>query len=233
MTTPSFVRGWRACWALRVRRRRPDRQWHRNPRTGRARRNPDLLVVDIRMPPTNTTEGLDVARVIREEQPEIGILVLSAHVEVEHAMELLATGHAIGYLLKSRVTDVAEFVDSLQRIANGGSVIDPALIQELVSGTPTRRSTCCSESSRTRSAGTDGGGAHQRWHRPSAVAHRRHRREARAKHSEQAEPAGDRRRSSPCPSGDHFPRIPLTALWSRPRDSRLRRSWPARRCSVR
>ena len=96
--------------------------------------NPDLLVVDIRMPPTNTTEGLDVARVIRAELPEIGILVLSAHVEVEHAVELLASGHAIGYLLKSRVTDVAEFVDSLQRIANGGSVVDPALIQELVSG---------------------------------------------------------------------------------------------------
>jgi DNA-binding NarL/FixJ family response regulator len=94
---------------------------------------PDLLVLDIRMPPTNTTEGLDVARVIREEQPEIGILVLSAHVEVDHAMELLATGRAIGYLLKSRVTDVAEFVDSLRRIANGASVIDPALIQELVS----------------------------------------------------------------------------------------------------
>jgi DNA-binding NarL/FixJ family response regulator len=86
------------------------------------------------MPPSNTTEGLDVARVVREEQPETGILVLSAHVEVEHAMELLASGRAIGYLLKSRVTDVAEFVDSLQRIANGGSVIDPALIQELVSG---------------------------------------------------------------------------------------------------
>ena len=94
---------------------------------------PDLLIVDIRMPPTNTTEGLDVARVIREEQPETGILVLSAHVEVEHAMELLASGRAIGYLLKSRVTDVAEFVDSLQRIANGASVVDPALIQELVS----------------------------------------------------------------------------------------------------
>ena len=94
---------------------------------------PDLLVLDIRMPPTNTTEGLDVARVVREEQPETGILVLSAHVEVDDAMELLATGRAIGYLLKSRVTDVAEFVDSLQRIANGASVIDPALIQELVS----------------------------------------------------------------------------------------------------
>jgi len=95
--------------------------------------NPDLVVVDIRMPPTNTTEGLDVARIIREEQPDIGILVLSAHVEVEYAMELLAGGRAIGYLLKSRVTDVTEFIDSLHRIAKGASVVDATLIQELVS----------------------------------------------------------------------------------------------------
>ena len=95
---------------------------------------PDLVVVDIRMPPTNTTEGLDAAQTIREELPDIGILVLSAHVEVEHAMELLAGGHAIGYLLKTRVTDVDEFIDALQRIAKGASVVDPALIQELVSG---------------------------------------------------------------------------------------------------
>ena len=97
-------------------------------------KKPDLVVVDIRMPPTNTTEGLDAAQTIREELPDIGILVLSAHVEVEHAMELLAGGHAIGYLLKSRVTDVTEFIDSLQRIAKGASVVDPALIQELVTG---------------------------------------------------------------------------------------------------
>ena len=95
---------------------------------------PDLVVADIRMPPTNTTEGLDAAQTIRQELPNIGILVLTSHVEVEHAMELLAGGHAIGYLLKSRVTDVAEFIDALQRIAKGASVVDPALIQELVSG---------------------------------------------------------------------------------------------------
>jgi DNA-binding NarL/FixJ family response regulator len=93
---------------------------------------PDLVVVDIRMPPTNTTEGLDAARAIREEHPETGILVLSAHVEVEHAMALLAGGQGIGYLLKSRVTDVEEFVETLERIARGGSVVDPALVQELV-----------------------------------------------------------------------------------------------------
>jgi DNA-binding NarL/FixJ family response regulator len=96
-------------------------------------RKPQLVVVDIRMPPTHTTEGLDAARVIRAEWPNTGILVLSAHVEVEHATELLASGRAIGYLLKSRVIDVADFVDTLQRIAKGASVIDPALVQELVS----------------------------------------------------------------------------------------------------
>ena len=81
---------------------------------------PDLVMVDIRMPPTHTTEGLDAAREIREEFPAIGILVLSAHVEVEHAMELLASGQRIGYLLKSRVTDVDEFIETLERIAKGG-----------------------------------------------------------------------------------------------------------------
>jgi serine/threonine-protein kinase PknK len=93
---------------------------------------PDLVVVDIRMPPTRTREGLEAAREIRRQHPEIGILVLSAHAEVEHAMELLASGRGIGYLLKSRVTDVTEFVNTLERIAKGASVVDPALVQELV-----------------------------------------------------------------------------------------------------
>jgi len=93
---------------------------------------PDLAVVDIRMPPTHTAEGLEAARQIRQEHPEIGILVLSAHVEVEHAMGLLASGRGVGYLLKTRVTDVEEFIDTLGRIARGGSVVDPALVAELV-----------------------------------------------------------------------------------------------------
>jgi DNA-binding NarL/FixJ family response regulator len=93
---------------------------------------PELAVVDIRMPPTHTSEGLEAARVIRQEFPETAILVLSAHVEVEHAMELLASGRRIGYLLKSRVTDVDEFIETLQRIVKGGSVVDPALVAELV-----------------------------------------------------------------------------------------------------
>jgi DNA-binding NarL/FixJ family response regulator len=93
---------------------------------------PELVVVDIRMPPSHSTEGLQAARAIREEFPDIGILVLSAHAEVEHAMELLAGGRGIGYLLKARVTDVDDFVETLGRIAGGGSVVDPALVQELV-----------------------------------------------------------------------------------------------------
>ena len=93
---------------------------------------PDLVLVDIRMPPTHTIEGLEAAQAIREEFPEMGILVLSAHVEVEQAMELLASGRRIGYLLKSRVTDVDEFLETIDRIAAGGSVVDPALVQELV-----------------------------------------------------------------------------------------------------
>jgi serine/threonine-protein kinase PknK len=93
---------------------------------------PDLVVVDIRMPPTHTVEGLDAARAIRHELPEVAIVVLSAHVEVEHAMELLSSGRGIGYLLKSRVVDVEEFIDTIDRIARGASVVDPELVQELV-----------------------------------------------------------------------------------------------------
>jgi DNA-binding NarL/FixJ family response regulator len=95
-------------------------------------RKPDLAIVDIRMPPTHTTEGLDAARAIRDETPETAILVLSAHVDVEHAMDLLASGERSGYLLKTRVTDVDEFLDTLDRILKGGSAVDPALVQELV-----------------------------------------------------------------------------------------------------
>jgi len=93
---------------------------------------PDLVIVDIRMPPTHSTEGLEAAHTIRAEFPEVGILVLSAHVEIEDATDLLATGERIGYLLKGRVLDVKDFVDALRRIAAGGSVIDPGLVQTLV-----------------------------------------------------------------------------------------------------
>jgi DNA-binding NarL/FixJ family response regulator len=94
---------------------------------------PDLAIVDIRMPPTRSTEGLEAAAVIREEFPDTAILILSAHVEVEHAMTLLASGSRSGYLLKSRVTDIDEFLETVERVCRGGSVVDPSLVQELVS----------------------------------------------------------------------------------------------------
>lgn len=94
---------------------------------------PDLAIVDIRMPPDHSTEGLKAARTIRERHPDTGILVLSAFVEVEEALELLAGGHKVGYLLKSRITVVDEFVEALDRIHKGGSVVDPSLVHELFS----------------------------------------------------------------------------------------------------
>lgn len=93
---------------------------------------PDLAIIDIRMPPDYEAEGLEAARQIREQFPGIGILVLSAHADVEEAMELLTAGQGIGYLLKSRVTDMAEFVETVSRIVAGACVVDPALVQELV-----------------------------------------------------------------------------------------------------
>jgi DNA-binding NarL/FixJ family response regulator len=95
-------------------------------------RRPELVIIDIRMPPDHSIEGLEAARTIRDELPDVGILLLSAHAELEHATERLSSGTRVGYLLKSRVVDVDEFVDTVERIARGGSVVDPGLIQELV-----------------------------------------------------------------------------------------------------
>jgi DNA-binding NarL/FixJ family response regulator len=93
---------------------------------------PELAIVDIRMPPTFTNDGLDAAMTIRDESPEVGLVILSAHIDVDHAMQLLASGRGVGYLLKTRVTDVDDFLDTLGHIADGACVIDPALVQELV-----------------------------------------------------------------------------------------------------
>jgi DNA-binding NarL/FixJ family response regulator len=93
---------------------------------------PDLVLVDIRMPPGNSIDGLDAALAIRGEFPRIGIVVLSAFVEAEHAVGLLSSGERIGYLLKDRISAVPEFIESLRRVTAGGMVIDPALVQDLV-----------------------------------------------------------------------------------------------------
>jgi DNA-binding NarL/FixJ family response regulator len=94
--------------------------------------HPDLAIVDIRMPPTHRTEGLAAALQIRAELADVGIVLLSAHVEVKDAMDLLASCERVGYLLKSRVTDVDDFIDSLNRIMKGGSVVDPSVVKELL-----------------------------------------------------------------------------------------------------
>ena len=100
---------------------------------------PAAVVVDIRMPPTHTREGLDAAQRIRAEHPEVGVLVLSQYVEPHHAIQLLENGASgVGYLLKDRVADVNEVVDAVRRVAAGGSVIDPEVVTQLVSRRRTR-----------------------------------------------------------------------------------------------
>jgi DNA-binding NarL/FixJ family response regulator/class 3 adenylate cyclase len=94
---------------------------------------PDVAVVDIRMPPTQTDEGLRAAQEIRAKHPDVGVLVLSQHVEPAYAMELLAeSAEGVGYLLKDRVADVDEFAAAVRRVAEGGSALDPALVTQLV-----------------------------------------------------------------------------------------------------
>lgn len=94
--------------------------------------HPDLALTDIRMPPSQTVEGLEAADTIRREHPDVAVLVLSAHVEVDHATTLLTAGGGVGYLLKHRVVDAEDFIDTVRRVARGGSVVDPALVQVLV-----------------------------------------------------------------------------------------------------
>ena len=93
---------------------------------------PDLVIVDTRMPPTWTTEGLEAAGEIRERFPSVGVLVLSAFVEVDQALELLCAGGPVGYLLKSQIAEVGQLVDALEQISEGGSVVDSSLVRELV-----------------------------------------------------------------------------------------------------
>jgi DNA-binding NarL/FixJ family response regulator len=99
-----------------------------------AQHLPDLVVVDVRMPPTFTDEGVRAALVIRSEHPEIAVLVLSQYVEENYATELVAgRSRGVGYLLKDRVADVADFVDALRRVAAGGTALDPEVVSQLLS----------------------------------------------------------------------------------------------------
>jgi DNA-binding NarL/FixJ family response regulator len=98
-----------------------------------GRTRPEVAIVDIRMPPTHTDEGLQAAKAIRKRWPDIGVLVLSQHVHASYALELLSAGtEGVGYLLKERVSDLAELASSVRRVGAGGSVLDPAVVSQLV-----------------------------------------------------------------------------------------------------
>ncbi len=100
--------------------------------------HPDVAIVDIRMPPTHTDEGLRAAKSIRERWPQTGVLVLSQHVRASYALELLSDGtDGLGYLLKERVSDLDDLASSVERIGNGGSALDPVVVEQLV-GRPRR-----------------------------------------------------------------------------------------------
>lgn len=99
---------------------------------------PDAVIIDVRMPPTHTTEGLQAAAELKRTHPDLGVLVLSQHVETRHAVDLLRTGNAgVGYLLKERITRSTELVDALRRVVSGGTAIDPEVVRT-VFGTPRR-----------------------------------------------------------------------------------------------
>ncbi|GII80998.1 DNA-binding response regulator [Sphaerisporangium rufum] len=94
---------------------------------------PEVAVLDIRLPPTHTDEGLRAAVTLRERHPEVGVLVLSHHVRVSYAVELLGgRTDGVGYLLKDRVSDLAEFAAAIRRVGSGGSVLDPVVVERLV-----------------------------------------------------------------------------------------------------
>lgn len=98
-----------------------------------AAMKPDVVVVDIKMPPTHTTEGLVAAHRIREEFPNVGVLVLSQYIETHYAMKLLGErAEGVGYLLKDRVSNLAELSDAVARVARGGSVVDPSVVSQLL-----------------------------------------------------------------------------------------------------
>ena len=130
---------------------------------------PDVAIVDVRLPPTFTDEGIRAALAARKKVPGLPILVLSQYVEQLYARELLAdaTG-GIGYLLKDRVLDSAQFVEAIRRVAAGGTAMDPEVIARLLARNTENDAVECVEPARTRGARPHGGGPVQRRHRPAA-----------------------------------------------------------------
>ena len=140
-----------------------------------AEHEPDLAIIDVRMPPNYDDEGMLAAATIRREYPATAVLMLSQHIETKHALGLVNSG-AFGYLLKDRVLDVDEFLDAARRVAKGGSALDTEVVASLMTASRARNTPLArAQRARTRSPRPDGRGANQRRHRQAAVAQREDR----------------------------------------------------------
>ena len=199
------------------------------------RHRPDVCVVDVRMPPTFSDEGVKASLVIRKQWPDVAILLLSQYVEERYAVDLLAgDSRGIGYLLKDRVADVGDFLEALRRVAAGGAALDPEVVSQLLVRSGRRGPVRRAVAARARGALADGRGAHEQLDRRPHVRHRGRRGEARDQHLRQARhaagrpgaPARARRAALPRARerrDDREPRVPH----ARPRGRRVLR----RRCS--
>jgi DNA-binding NarL/FixJ family response regulator len=158
--------------------------------------DPDVAIVDIRLPPTHNDEGLQAALDIRSQHPSVGVLVLSQYVELGLALKLLAdSAEGVGYLLKDRIGDVEEFVAAVRRVAAGGSALDPLIVQTLVSRQrPDDPLVQLTPREREGSARTDGRGELEPGNRRKARDHRAGSREVRLEHLREARPAVHRQR---------------------------------------
>lgn len=156
-----------------------------------AQERPDVAIVDVRMPPRHNDEGIVAAVEARRRQPGLAVLVLSAYVEQTFATDLLTSGAGgLGYLLKERVGRVEEFLAALQRIAAGGTAIDPEVVAQLLTRRDTR-SALSRLSPREREVRPDGGGPREHGHRAPAGHHRRGAAHAHPQHLRQARPGPD------------------------------------------
>ena len=159
--------------------------------------DPDLAIVDVRMPPTYEDEGMRAAVEIRASHPTTAVLVLSQHVESRYAVELVSSGGGFGYLLKDRVLDVGEFLEAAERVADGGSALDPEVVKQLLAPAARRRSARRADAARARGPRSRRRGEDERGHREGALADREDRRDARALDPRQARPAAGRRHVDP------------------------------------
>ena len=170
-----------------------------------AGHKPDLAIVDVRLPPTFTDEGIRAALEARSRHPQLAVLVLSQYVEPVYTRELLSTGESgVGYLLKERVSEVRAFLDAIERVAGGGTALDREVVASLVRERDShggRLGARRAHQPRARDARADRPGPHERRDRARAGDHARRRREAHLEHLQQARPAGRRRRSSPRAGG--------------------------------